>query len=383
MFKYGMVQTVTPWLVKGKMEYKRLVEEFGTKEINKFLKGKLEKLTKENNPLIKRNFFFSHRDLNLVLKDYEEKKGFFLYTGRGPSGPMHLGHLVPLLFTKWLQDKFKVNLYIQITDDEKYLTDRRKKWKEVQAHADDNILDIAALGFDPERTFIFKNSEYIKNVYPLMVNIARRINYSTAKSVFGFTNESNIGIIWFPAFQLIPTFFEKRRCLVPAAIDQDPYWRVQRDIAEPMGFKKVAAIHSKFLPPLGKVEGKMSGSEKEGAIWLTDDEKTVKRKIKKYAFSGGRATIAEHRDRGGRPDIDVSFQWLKILFEPNDKKLAKIKKEYRQGKLLSGELKEILIEKVNKFLETHRKNREEAQYKINLFKYDGKLAKEMWKKKFE
>ena len=34
---------------------------------------------------------------------------------------MHLGHLVPFLFTKYLQDAFNVPLVVQMTDDEKYL----------------------------------------------------------------------------------------------------------------------------------------------------------------------------------------------------------------------------------------------------------------------
>jgi tryptophanyl-tRNA synthetase len=39
----------------------------------------------------------------------------------GPSSEaMHLGHLMPFIFSKYLQDAFNVPLVIQITDDEKY-----------------------------------------------------------------------------------------------------------------------------------------------------------------------------------------------------------------------------------------------------------------------
>lgn len=377
-----MAYTVTPWEVRGTIDYERLITEFGTRELNPVLKKRLEKHAKGSHVLLSRDFFFSHRDLNMILKDHEAGKKFFLYTGRGPSGPMHIGHLIPLIFTKWLQDRFKVNLYIQITDDEKYVIKRERSWTDVQKYADENILDICAVGFDPDRTFVFKNSEYVKNVYPMLLDIGRRITYSTAKSVFGFVNESNLGIIGFPAYQIMPTFFEKKRCLIPAAIDQDPYWRVQRDIAEIMGYRKAAAIHSKFLPPLTGVEGKMSASLGETAIWLTDDEKTVKRKIMRHAFSGGRETVEEHRERGGRPYIDVSFQWLKILFEEDDKKLKKIESDYKKGKLLSGELKEILVDKINKFLIKYREQRENAEHEVELFTKSGKLAKEMWNRQF-
>src|SRR3989344_8126474 len=111
---------------------------------------------------------------------------------------MHIGHLTPLLITKWLQDTFHTNLYIEVTDDEKFLV-KGKSWNEISSQAEDDMLDIAALGFDPERTFIFRDSEYIKNVYPLMLKIAKKINLSTAKAVFGFQNETNLGLMFYPA----------------------------------------------------------------------------------------------------------------------------------------------------------------------------------------
>lgn len=367
---------VTPWEVSGSIDYDKLIEEFGTKKISPALREKLVGLAGEDDVMLRREFFFSHRDLGLVLKDYEAGKGFFLYTGRGPSGDMHIGHLIPLIFTKWLQDKFKVNLYIEITDDEKFLHKRELGWEDVQKYSADNILDIAAVGFDPDRTFIFKDSEYAANVYPLLMQTARKVTFSTAKAVFGFTNETNIGMIQYPAYQMIPTFFEKKRCLIPAAIDQDPYWRIQRDIAESLGFYKTAAIHSKFFPPLQGIEGKMSASQKESAIWLTDDEKTVRKKVMKYAFSGGQETVEEHREKGGNVAVDVSFQWLKMLFEPNDKELKRIESEYTSGQLLTGELKQILVDRLNAFLLKHRETREKVD--VDKLMYDGKLAKKMW-----
>ncbi len=366
---------VTPWEVKGEVDYEKLIRRFGTKKITEDLRQKIKKHAKELDMMLRRDYFFSHRDLDLVLNDWEKDEGFFLYTGRGPSGPMHIGHLVPLIFTKWLQEKFGVNLYIEITDDEKYWV-KDYEWKDVQKYADENINDIAAVGFDPEKTFIFKDSEYIRNVYPILVRAAKKITNSTAKAVFGFSGDTNIGLNFYPAYQTVPTFFEKKRCLIPCAIDQDPYWRVQRDIAEKIGYKKTAAIHSKFLPPLTGIDGKMSASDADTAIWLEDDEKAVKKKINRYAFSGGKTTIEEHRRLGGDPNVDVSFQWLKILFENDDNKLKKIETEYLSGKLLSGELKQILIEKINLFLTEHRKRREKID--VEKFTKTGALAKKMW-----
>jgi len=69
-------------------------------------------------------------------------------------------------------------------------------------------------------------------MYPVSIKIAKKLNFSEVRATFGFDNSSNIGIIFYPALQIAPTMFEKRRCLIPAGIDQDPYWRLQRDIAE-------------------------------------------------------------------------------------------------------------------------------------------------------
>ncbi len=376
--------TVTPWEVSGAVDYSKLIKQFGTSRIDAQLKECISRAVKGHHHMLNRDFFFSHRDLDLILKDHETGKGFFLYTGRGPSKGMHIGHLVPLLFTKWLQKKFGVNLYIEITDDEKFLFRREYDWKEVQKNADDNIAEIAALGFDPERTFIFKDSEYVKNVYPLLLKTARKITGSTVKSVFGFDDSTNIGMNFYPAYQVVPSFFEKKRCLIPCAIDQDPYWRIQRDIAEGLGYYKTAAVHCKFFPPLQGISGKMSSSAgSETAILLTDDEKTVKNKINKYAFSGGRASVEEHRKLGGDPAIDVPYQWLSILFEPDDDALKKIHEDYRSGKLLSGELKLMLIERLNLFLKEHRECKAKAGKDIQKMMYSGKLAKEMWERTYE
>ncbi|HDD46324.1 MAG TPA: tryptophan--tRNA ligase [Candidatus Aenigmarchaeota archaeon] len=350
---------------------------------SRITKGLLEKLASYGklNVMLRRGFFFSHRDLDLVLKDYETGKGFFLYTGRAPSGPMHLGHLLPFMITKWFQDTFKVNLYIQIPDEEKFLAKRDiRSLEETDRWVKDNILDIIAVGFDPNRTFIFQNREYAKNMYSMAVKIAKKVTFSTAKAVFGFTNETNIGMIFYPAMQIVPTFFEKKRCLIPSAIDQDPYWRIQRDIAESMGYYKTAAIHSKFFPPLSGIIGKMSSSKQEDAIYLSDSPEEVRYKIMRYAFSGGGATIKEHREKGGNTEVDVAYQWLYIIFEENDNKIAKIKEEYESGKMLTGELKNYLIEKINRFLEEHRKGKKRAEKLIDKFKHDGKLAREMWER---
>ncbi|HET7404927.1 MAG TPA: tryptophan--tRNA ligase [Candidatus Bathyarchaeia archaeon] len=374
---------VTPWEVSGRVDYDRLIRDFGTQPITGSLEKKLESILGDKAYLVRRKILFSHRDLNLVLDDYEKGKGFFLYTGRGPSGPMHIGHIIQFYLTKWLQDKFNVNVYIQITDDEKFLEERRKlSYNDAQHWSRDNILEIAAVGFDPDKTFILQDTEFVGHSYPLILEIAKRVNYSTAKAVFGFSGETNIGFSFYPAIQILPSLLEKKRCLIPSAIDQDPYWRIQRDLAEPLGYQKAAALHSKFIPALTGIDDKMSSSKPETTINLNDDDKTIKNKIYRHAFSGGQSSIDEHRKLGGNPDVDVPFQWLYMFFEPDDKKIEETRSEYKSGRMLTGTLKDLLVEKVTGFLTEHRKRREKADSQIHLLKKDGDLAKEIWKHDF-
>jgi tryptophanyl-tRNA synthetase len=370
---------VTPWEVEGQIDYDRLIREFGTQPITDELLRRFENAAGASHHMLRRKVFFSHRDLDLVLDDVKSGKGFFLYTGRGPTGPMHIGHILPLYFSKWLQDRFKVNLYVQVTDDEKFLYEKRGlTLDDTRRWAHENILDIIAVGLDPDRTFIFQDTEYMGNIYPLAVKVAQRINFSVTKAVFGFDEQTNIGMIFYPAVQVVPSLFEKKRCLIPAAIDQDPYWRVQRDVAEPLGYYKTAAIHSKLIPPLTGTEGKMSTSRPETAIYLSDDDKTVRGKIMKYAFSGGQPTVELHRKLGGNPDIDVPFQWLYMFFEEDDAKVKEIESEYRSGKLLTGDLKQMLADRVSDFLNKHRARRARSSELVKVFKREGKLAKKMW-----
>ncbi len=370
-----MAFVVTPWEVSGEIDYKRLVKEFGTQELDAKLLKRLEKHTGELHHLIRRKVFFSHRDLDWFLKEYEKGNKGFLYTGRGPSGKTHLGHMIPWILTKWLAEKLKLKLYFQMTDDEKFLFKEGLSLEEATNYALENALDIIALGFTPEQLRIIIDTKMSGVMYPEAIKIAKRLTFSTTKAVFGFDNSTNVGSIFYTCMQAVPAFLpsiaakKKLPCLIPLAIDQDPHFRVTRDIIQKVGYPKPAILHARFLPGLQSAEGKMSttdGDPDTQVIWTTDDPKTVKKKINKYAFSGGKDTVEEHRKKGGNPDIDVAYQYL-TFFEEDDKKLEQYYKDYKAGKLLSGELKTILIDKLNVCLSNHQKKREAARK--NLKKY--------------
>lgn len=375
-----MKATVTPWEVKGNIDYDKLIEEFGLQKINNSLKKRIEKIAEKKgiplHRLVRRGIFFCHRDLKWILDEYDKGNKFFLYTGRAPSGHTHLGHYVVWEFTKWLQDVFDAELWFQFPDEEKFLFKEKLTFNEVQKALNENMKDVIAIGFDPKKTHFLIDTWHANLMYKEALKVAKKITFSTAKSAFGFKGDTNIGSIFYTAMQAVPAFLpsviagRKIPCLIPHAVDQDPHFRVSRDVIPKLGYDKPASIQCVFLPGLGgiKKDGKMSSSHEATTIHTIDTPKEVKKKINKYAFSGGKDTVEEHRKHGGDTKVDVSFQWL-MFFEEDDAKIAKIKKDYESGKLLSGELKGILIERINEILMEHQKRRAKAN--IEDFVYKG------------
>jgi len=362
---------VTPWEVRGEVDYDRLIREFGTQPLTDELLQRLTRYTGELHLQLRRRLFFSHRDLDTVLDLYDKGTKFVLYTGRGPSGPVHIGHLVPWIFTKHLQDAFDTRLYFQMTDDEKFVVDDELKLVETTQLGYDNALDLVALGFEPEKTFIIYDVKDIDLLYDIALEVAKRITYSTAKATFGFQESTNLGWVFWPAVQAVPCFIHKKLtgenvpALIPAAIDQDPYWRITRDIASKLGYYKPAQIHNRFLPGLG-IGGKMSASEPDTAIFTIDPPDVVKRKVWK-AFTGGKGTVAEQRKEGANPDVCSVYQYFLYLFEEDDKKLSERERRCKNGEILCGECKEDLTERINRFLAEHQKRREKAKDKIEKY----------------
>lgn len=119
---------VTPEIVKSDdpkgFDHNVLIERFGSKSITPTLLERVKKVCKVDKlyPFLTRGIFFSHRDLDILLNKVEADQTPYIYTGRGPSTEsMYIGHLIPFYFTKYLQELFGADVYIQITNDEKFL----------------------------------------------------------------------------------------------------------------------------------------------------------------------------------------------------------------------------------------------------------------------
>jgi tryptophanyl-tRNA synthetase len=362
--------TVTPWEVTGEIDYDLLIEKFGTKRIDDKLLSRLASYGPLH-PMLRRGIVYSHRDMEWLLNLYDKGQQFALYTGRGPSGQTHLGHLMPWIFTKYLQDTFHAPLYFQMTDDEKFLFKEDLSQEDTLRNTYDNALDVIALGFDPKLTKIIVDTKCIKTLYPLALKVAKKVTFSTTKAVFGFDNSTNIGSIFFTSIQSAPAFLpselEKHNVpvLIPCGIDQDPHFRVTRDVAESLGYFKPALIHSKMFPGLSGND-KMSSSVPETTIFTTDTSKQLKKKIGN-AFTGGAVSAEEQRKTGGKPEVCAVFKYQFYLFETDDAKVDSLADRCRKGEILCGECKKLLADKLIHFLEVHQCKREEAKSKLDDF----------------
>ncbi|GAU20971.1 hypothetical protein TSUD_201200 [Trifolium subterraneum] len=350
-------QLITPWEVDakdgGKIDYDKLIDRFGCQRIDQSLVQRVERLTSQPaHVFLRRNVFFAHRDFAEILDAYEKGDKFYLYTGRGPSSEaLHLGHLIPFMY---LQDAFKVPLVIQLTDDEKFL------WKnltieECQRLARENAKDIIACGFDISKTFIFNDFDYVGGAfYRNMVQVGKRVTYNQAVGIFGFTGEDHIGKVSFPPVQAVPSFpssfphlfkgKENLRCLIPCAIDQ-----LKDEI------KILAAtegLSRRSNEKYGET-GKMSASDPNSAIYVTDSAKDIKNKINRYAFSGGQDSVEKHRQLGANLEVDIPIKYLSFFLE-DDAELEHIKKEYGAGRMLTGEVKQRLVQVLTEVVDRHR-----------------------------
>jgi len=356
--------TVTPWEVTGEIDYDLLIERFGTKHIDDDLLDRFSGYG-ELHPMLRRGIVYSHRDMDWIMDMYDRGERFYLYTGRGPSGHTHLGHLMPWIFTQYLQELFDVRLYFQLTDDEKFVFSENLTLEATREAAYENALDFLALGFDTEKTRIILDTDYIRRLYPLALKVAKKVTFSTVKAVFGFDNSTNIGSIFYTSIQAAPAFLgsdlEGRNvpCLIPCGIDQDPHFRVARDVANGLGYYKPALLHNKMFPGLMGAD-KMSSSQPESTIFTNDSEKQVRKKIGN-AFTGGRVSAEEQRKMGGNPDVCAVYKYQFYVFEDDDEKVTELYNRCRSGEILCGECKKMLTGKINHFLGEHREKRERAR----------------------
>jgi len=368
-------EKVTPWEVSGKINYGKLIKEFGLKS--------LEELPEvfNKNLLFRRKIVFAHRDIQRILEAVKNKKPFVMMTGLMPTGKFHIGHMILAQQMVFYQN-LGAKIYIAVADIEAYNARGQSLEESRKIAVEEYITNYVALGLNLFKCDVYFQSERSKdseksNAYYRLQNIlARHSTFAEFKGVYGEISPGKMVSVLLQGSDMLhsqlPEFEGSVPVLVPVGIDQDPHIRLARDISRRIKSPKFVQISSTYhVFALGLGGGKMSASEPTSFIALTDSAKEVERKIKKYAFSGGRETLEEHRKKGGNPDVDVSFQYLKMFFEPDDNKLEEIYEEYKSGRMLTSELKNYLIMKMNDFLKEHQAKMKKAKSQVEKFMFKG------------
>ena len=360
-----------PWEVKGDIDYKKLVKEFGISPMED-----LPPLFTKN-LLFRRKIVFAHRDIQRIILAIKDKKPFVMMTGLMPSGKFHIGHMLVAQQMIFYQS-IGARIYIAVADVEAYNTRGLSLDESRKIALNEYILNYLALGLDPKKADIYFQSSRSKeaqksNAYYRLQNLlAKYITFAEFKAIYGEITPGKMVSALLQASDMLhpqlPEFEGPVPVIVPVGTDQDPHLRLARDISQRIKSKNFVQLSSSYhLFAPGLSGGKMSSSDQNSYIALTDSASEVERKIKRYAFSGGRDTLEEHRKKGGNPDVDVSFQYLKFFFEQDDKKLEKIYNDYKSGKMLTSELKQITIEKINYFLKEYQRKREQMRKYLQNF----------------
>jgi tryptophanyl-tRNA synthetase len=357
---------IDPWGDNLIEDYSRIAKHFGLEKFD-------EKMFPHPTRLMRRDLVFAGRDLKRISDSIKTKKPFYVLTGIMPTSQrVHFGTKSVIEQVKYFQDHGG-ETYFLIADLEANaargipLAEGRKNALEY------HIPTYLALGLDIDKTKFYFQSEN-KTVIKLAYEAAQKITLNEFKGVYGNAEPSRIlSAITQIGDMLYPQEKHEKSIpgIIPVGIDQEPHIRLCRDyqnrIQSTQRFIPISSIYHKFMPAMTG-QAKMSKSNPKGGIFLPEDKKVVE-KVIKSAFTGGRATLEEQRRLGAEVDKDMVFELLKQHLIESDKELEKIRMEYASGKMLSGEIKQLAVEKMNKFLdafnsdvEMYRKRIKDVQF---------------------
>ncbi len=352
---------IDPWGTSYIKDYNRLMEEFGIKPLTDELISQLPFAHR----LIRRKIIFGHRDLERIIISIRSGETYAVMTGIKPSGAFHLGSkLTADEFIYFLMLSPKAFGYYAIADLEAY-ADNKIPLDESYKIAVDNLADLLALGLDPKRVYVYRQSEEMR-VLRLAFIFSRGVTYNTLRAIYG---EQRFGLYFSALVQagdiLAPQLPENsgpKATIVPVGADQDPHIRLTRDLAQKyqgeFGFILPSATYHILLRDLTGME-KMSKRNPMGILYLSESLESAKKKVMN-AFTGGRATAEEQRRLGGEPEKCVIFrELLSVHFMENDAKLRELYLKCKGGEILCGECKARAWEIISKWLSEHKKKKEE------------------------
>ncbi len=305
--------------IKDREEKLALLKEFNNHIAEKKEEFGLEYMSAETCGLpeptegIRKGIISTHKDFNIIADAVKNNKPWAVVSGINPSGPLHLGHLALFKENLALQ-KLGAEIFIPLSNDESFLFDKASGLAEAEEIAWKSVIpSVIALGFDPEKTFMYINSDY-PSIYPFAVYIAKHFTMNHIKGVFGFSDEVSPAYSFYMGgvqmahilMPQLPEFGGPRPTIVPVGIDQHPYIQVSRRFARRFSMVPPSELNMKFLHSLAGPQHKMAASQKNTCIYVTDDMDTVRQKVK-TAYTGGSPVLKYQQEFGGIPGVCSIF----------------------------------------------------------------------------
>lgn len=308
-----------------------------------------------------------------------------MLTGDRPTGALHLGHYVGSLKSRVaLQDKFEC--YFIIADLHVLTTKPQKEHiLEIRDHLKTMVLDYLSCGIDPAKSTIYLQSA-VPAVYEmnLMFGNLVGLNHLTglpslkemARNAHIECESMPFGLIGYPVLQTADILMPKGE-IVPVGKDNLAHIELARDIARRFNqyygevFPEPEALLSS-VPTLIGTDGKGKMSKSAGnAILLSDDAKTVEKKVRGMYTDPNRI----HADTPGNVEGNPVFSYLDAFCE-DEALINDLKERYRKGTVGDVEVKQVLTECLNHFLDPIREKRKHFEQEAGLVErivYEGTL----------
>lgn len=289
-----------------------------------------------------------------------------ILTGDRPTGLLHLGHYVGSLKNRVdLQDKY--DCYFIIADLHMLTTKPLKEdILKVRDNAHEMVLDYLACGIDPNKSTIYLQSGVpvvyeLNLIFEMLISLNRLTGLPSLKEMArnAHIDEESVsfGLIGYPVLQTADILMPRAH-LVPVGKDNQAHIELSRDIARRfnMYYGEVFPAPDVLLgdtPTLVGIDGQGKMSKSAGnAIFLSDDAKTVEKKVKSMYTDPNRIYAHVPGTVEGNPVFAFHD-----TFNPDKEEVDDLKARYRQGTVGDVEVKEKLIVALNNFLDPIRERR--------------------------
>lgn len=290
-----------------------------------------------------------------------------LLTGDRPTGRLHLGHYVGSIHNRLkLQDDYEC--YFIIADLHTLTTKPDKAMiKVMQENIIQMVVDYLAVGIKPLKSCIFLQSEIraiheLNSIFQMLVTLPRLRRIPSvkemAKAVELEEDEVSFGLMGYPVLQSAD-ILSVMADVVPVGHDNAAHLEITREIARRFNFLygKTFKEPETILSSCSSLRGtdgfnKMSKSL-SNAIYLSDDAKTVEKKIRSCYTDPNRIHGNEPGNVEGNPVFDYHD-----AFNPDKDEVEDLKNKYRLGTVSDREVKEKCAKAINTFLDPIRAKRE-------------------------